>query len=428
MIVFIGISFVVLIALGMPIAFGIGVSSVLTILLSGSLPLTLVPHRMITQLDSYALLAVPYFILAGMLMEHGGISERLYAFANALTRHWRGGLAQSTMGASIVMSGLSGSGVADISAIGGVAIPGMLKKGYKPSFIASVLTAGGFLGPIIPPSILMIVYGSITNVSIGALFISGVLPGLLLGAAFMGLIWYLSGRLKYAGEPPASRAEIWATFKGAFWALIAPIILIGGIVVGVFTPTEGGAVAALYAFVVGTFVYRELKPRHYYKVLVHTGLLTGSILIIIATAALFGWLLNRLQFPQLVVNAVLAVTTDPTLVLLLVIAFLLAIGTVVETLAAAIILIPVLDPLAAQFGFNAIHYAFVIVLALQVGTVTPPVGVYLFLATKMAGGRLEDSVIDVMPFIAVMVVVLLLVALFPQLSLFLPSFFYDAAR
>lgn len=428
MILFIIAVFVVFIALGMPIAFAIGIAGVLTILFSGNLPLVLVPHRMVTQLDSYALLAVPYFILAGFLMEKGGISERLYAFANALTRHWRGGLAQSTMGASIVMSGLSGSGVADISAIGAVAIPGMLKKGYKPSFVASVLTAGGFLGPIIPPSIMMIVYGSITNVSIGALFMSGVIPGLILGFAFMGMIWYLAGRLNYAGEKRASLREVWQTFLSAFWALIAPIILVGGIVVGIFTPTEGGAIAALYAFVVGTLLYRELKPRHYFEIFVQTGLLTGGILIIIATAALFGWLLNRLQFPQMVVQFLLSITSNPTLVLLLVIVVLLAIGMVVETLAAAIILIPVLSPLAAQFGFNPIHFAFVIILALQLGTVHPPVGVYLFLANKMAGGRLEESVVDVLPFIAIMIIVLFLVAIFPQLALYLPSFFYADAR
>ena len=428
MIIFIMIAFIGLIAVGMPVAFGIGVAGVFTILLSGGLPLMLVPQRMVTQLDSYALLAVPYFILAGYLMERGGISERLYAFSNALTRHWRGGLAQSTMVASIIMSGLSGSGVADISAIGAVAVPGMRKKGYKPSFIAAVLSAGGFLGPIIPPSIMMIVYGSITNVSIGALFVSGIIPGLILGFSFMGMIWWLAGRLQYSGETRASLREVWQTFREAFWALIAPIILVGGIVSGVFTPTEGGAIAALYAFLVGTFVYRELKPKHYFEIFVQSGLLTGGILIIIATAALFGWLLNRLHFPQMVVDFLFSITRNPTLVLMLIIVVLLAVGMVVETLAAAIILIPVLDPLAAQFGFNSVHFAFVIILALQLGTVHPPVGVYLFLANRMAGGRLEDSVIAVLPFIVVMIAVLFLVAIFPQMALYLPSMFYASAR
>ena len=244
----------------------------------------------------------------------------------------------------------------------------------------------------------------------------------------MVMINILSRRHGYVGERRATLHEVWRSFLGAFWALIAPIILVGGIVGGIFTPTEGGAVAALYAFIVGTFVYRELKPRHYYAIFVETGLLTGAILIIIAAASLFGWLLNRLQFPQMIVHFLLSITTSPTLVLLLIVVVLLAVGMVVETLAAAIILIPLLDPLSAQFGFNQVHFAFVIILALQLGTVHPPVGVYLFLANKMAGGRLESSVIAVLPFIAIMLIVLVIVALYPPLSLYLPSFFYASAN
>ncbi|GIK82678.1 MAG: C4-dicarboxylate transporter [Alphaproteobacteria bacterium] len=419
------IAFAVLFAIGTPVAFAIGLAGVAAVLASGSLPLILVPHRMVTQLDSYSLLAAPYFILAGLLMEKGGISVRLFAFANALTRHWRGGLAQSAMGASIGMAGLSGSGIADISAVGGVATPGMLAKGYKPSFIASVLSAGGFLGPIIPPSILMIIYGSITSVSVGGLFIAGVIPGLLLGASFMMVIWWRAGSLGYLGEPRATGREVWDSFRDAVWALVAPVVLIGGIVSGVFTATEAGAIAALYAFLIGTFVYRELKPRHYFEVLLNAGLMTGGILFIIATAALLGWLMQRLNFPQMTVDALLRFTSSPEVAILFIVALLLIVGCVIEVLAAAIVLIPVLDPLGVHFGFDPLHFAFIIILALQVGTVTPPMGVYLFLANRIAGGNLGETIREVMPYIMVMIAVTLLVAYVPPVATYLPGLFYD---
>jgi len=423
MLLFIVISFLVLILLGMPIAFALGISGIATILLAGDLPLMLVPHRMVTQLDTYSLLAVPYFVLAGYLMERGGISERLFDFANSLTRHWRGGLAQAAMGASIVMSGLSGSGVADISAVGGVAVPGMNKKGYSRQFTAAVLAAGGFLGPIIPPSILMIIYGSITGISIGALFIAGIIPGLLYGIAFMVLIWWRAGRFGYHGETPATLGEIGRSFVSAFWSLFAPILLIGGIVVGIFTPTEAGAIATVYALIVGMFIYRNLKWRDIPEVLVQTGLMTGVILIIIATAAVFGWLLERMQFPAALATFLTGVTDQPAVVMLLIIAILLAIGCVVEVLAAAIVLVPVLDPLAVQYQFDPLHFAFVIVLALNVGSITPPVGVYLFLANNLAGAKLNDTIREVFPYIIVMVIGVLLCAFVPELSLWLPRLF-----
>jgi tripartite ATP-independent transporter DctM subunit len=424
MVVFVVVSFIALILFGMPIAFALGISGIATILIAGDLPLMLVPHRMVTQLDSYSLLAVPYFVLAGYLMEKGGISERLFDFANALTRHWRGGLAQSAMGASIVMSGLSGSGVADISAVGGVAVPGMTKKGYRREFTAAVLAAGGFLGPIIPPSILMIIYGSITGMSIGALFIAGIIPGLLYGAGFMAIIWWRAGRLGYLGEKRATLSEVGRSFIAAFWSLFAPILLIGGIIVGAFTPTEAGAVATVYALFVGFLIHRSLKLKDIPGILLQTGLMTGTILIIIATAALFGWLLERMHFPAAVAGFLTNVSDDPAIVMLLIILILLAVGCVVEVLAAAIVLVPVLDPLAVHFGYDPLHFAFVIVLALSVGTVTPPVGVYLFLASNLAGARLSDSIREVIPYIVVMIVGLLLCAYIPALSTWLPGLFH----
>ncbi len=423
MVAFVVVSFLLLIVFGIPIAFALGISGIATILLAGDLPLTLVPHRMVTQLDSYSLLAVPYFVLAGFLMERGGISERLFDFANSLTRHWRGGLAQSAMGASIVMSGLSGSGVADISAVGGVALPGMHKKGYKREFSAAILASGGFLGPIIPPSILMIVYGSITGISIGALFIAGIIPGLLYGAAFMGVIWWRSGQYGYHGERRSTLGEIGRSFVAAFWSLFAPILLIGGIMIGVFTPTEAGAVATVYALIVGFFIYRELKLRDIPQILLSTGLMTGVILIIIATAALFGWLLERLHFPAALASFLTGMTDSPAMIMLLIILVLLAVGCVVEVLAAAIVLVPVLDPLATQFQFDPLHFAFVVVLALCVGTVTPPVGVYLFLANNLARSNLAATIREIVPYLIVMILGVLLVAYVPALSTWLPGLF-----
>lgn len=424
MLAFLILGFLMLMAIGLPIAFAIGIAGALAVYLL-DLPLMLVPHRMVTQLDSYSLLALPYFVLAGLLMEKGGISHRLFRFANVLTGHWRGGLAQSAMGASIVMSGLSGSGVADISAVGSIATPGMRAKSYAPGFTAAILASGGFLGPIIPPSIMMIVYGSITGLSIGALFLAGVIPGLVLGLSFMVLIWYRSGRKGYVGEPRATGREVWEAFAQSWAALIAPVILVGGIVTGIFTATEAGAVAAVYAFIVGFFIYRELKLKDLFPALLMTGRMTGAIFIIIATAALLGWLLQRMQMPQAMVSMLSSITEDPTLSLLIIIALLLVIACFVEVLAAAIILIPVLSPVGAHLGFDPLHFAFVVVLALQIGTITPPVGVYLFLANSIAGARLEETVREVLPFLAVMIAGLLVFALVPQITLFFPQMFFD---
>jgi C4-dicarboxylate transporter DctM subunit len=382
---------------------------------------------MFIQLDSFSLLALPYFILAGGLMERGGISDRLFRFANAVTRPLRGGLAQATMGASIVMAGLTGSGVADISAIGSIAAPSMLRKGYRPGFVTAVLTAGGALGPIFPPSILMIIYGSITGMSIAALFVAGILPGLLMALAFMSLIWILAGQQGYAGEQRASLREVAGSFREAAGALIAPIIILGGIVSGVFTATEAGAVAVAYAFLISTFVYRTLRPRDYFPILISTARTTGMVLLIIATAGIFSWLLARLQFPELAVAAMTSISPNPLVILPIIIIFLLVVGTVVEVLPAAIILIPVLDPIGAQLGLSPLHYAFVIVLALNIGSVMPPVGVYLCLANTIARARLADSVRQVVPFIAIMLGVTLLVAYVPELALFLPRIFLPQA-
>jgi C4-dicarboxylate transporter DctM subunit len=422
----IGLTFVLLLLLGAPIAFCVGISALAGLVDQGGTPLLLIPHMMFQGTDSFPLLAVPFFILAGALMNAGGITRRLVEFTNLLVGHIRGGLALVTVVASMIFAGITGAAVAEASAIGSVVIPAMRDEGYDIDLTAAVTAASSTLGPIIPPSIPLIIYGVSSEQSIAALFLAGLVPGLLIGLSFMGVVFTKSGRRgasfpkrsPWGGWPRLARA-----LKDAILALLMPAIILGGILAGICTPTEAAAVSVLYAVVVGRFVYRELRWRDLPRLSVESAIITAVIMFIIANAAVFGWLMAALQMPQKATAFFTAMTSNPWLILLMINLFLLVLGTFMETTAILIILTPVLLPLVTELGVDPIHFGVIMVLNLVIGLSTPPLGVSLFISCGIAGISLDRISRAMVPFWVAAIIVLLLVTYLPPISLWIPHFF-----
>jgi tripartite ATP-independent transporter DctM subunit len=392
-------------------------------MLATDIPLTLLVQRMFAQIDSFALLAVPFFVLTGSIMEAGGISARLVHCMGTLVGRYRGGLGAVCVTTTTVFSGISGSSASDAAAIGSILIPAMKRRGYDRAYAAALQAAAAVNGPIIPPSVLMIVYASIANVSVGAMFVGGAIPGLIIAAGLLlGNGWW-ARRKGYPSEPAASAREIRAAFADAAWALMVPVIILGGILSGVFTATEAGAVAAVYSLFVAMFVHRELKPRDLHPIVLGAVITTAQVMIIIAAASIFGWLLAAQRFPVMAVDALVALTSNPTVAILLVILLLLVIGCVMEILAAAIVLIPVLFPIAAHYGFHEVHFAVVMVIAMALGSITPPVGVTLYICLGIADSSIVEANRYIWFFVGIICAVLLVVTLFPVTVLWLPHMF-----
>lgn len=413
-------AFLVLMVMGIPIFFAMAMSSLIALLFQGELSLMIIPQRMFAMIDSFSLLAIPFFVLAGVFMETGGISARLVSFAGALVGHFRAGLCHVTVVSAMIFAGVSGSATADTSAIGAIVIPAMIKTGYKKGFVAALLASAGAIGPIIPPSLIMIVYGSMTGVSIAAMFLGGFIPGVIIGLGLMTVCYLWRSQTLMAREPRATLREAARRFVDAFWALISPVIILGGIVFGVFTPTEAGVVAAVYALLVGLFIYGEIRVKDIPDMLVRGAITATIVMSIIAAAGVFGWLLASEQMPAIVAQWMNGVTDSPALKMLLIQLFLLVLGCFVEGLAAAIILIPVLHPLALQMGLDPVHFAVVVCINIIVGGVTPPVGVLLYVSSSIAKTTLEDASRYVLPFLVVLVGVIVATAYIPSLVTFLP--------
>lgn len=416
------ISFLVMLFLGMPVAFAMAISGVLAVIGLGDVSLMLVPQRMLLSLNSFPLLAVPFFILAGDLMNVGGITRRLVQFALALVGHFRGGLGHVTVVAEMFLSGVSGSASADAVAIGTVMIPAMVHAGYPPPFAAGLVASAATLGPIIPPSIVMVIYGAMTGVSIGAMFLGGFIPGVLVGLGLMGIVWWYARKYDWPREARVPWREVGVRFVDAIWALLPPVIIIGGILSGIFTATEAGVVACLYSLVVGFLVYRELTWPKVWEILLNSAITTAVPMIILAGASIFGWVLARQRFANTMVDFVTDITTSPLVAYLIIVAILLFIGLFVEALAAILIFVPVLLPIGQHFGFDPVHYALVIIIAMCIGTVTPPVGIQLYIASAIS--RVPVPKVVVWPFVAAMTAVLILIVLQPWTVTWIPGFFF----
>ncbi len=406
--------------LNVPIAVAIGLASLSAILWSGAIPPVVLVQKMFTATDSFPLMAVPFFILAGSLMEFGGISRRLVDFANSIVGRFSGGLAFVAIIASMFFGAISGAAVACVAAIGTILIPAMVRRGYDTPYATAVQATAGTLGVMIPPSIPMIIYGVLTGVSIGALFMGGILPGILVGGSLMLVAWVIARKRGYKGDEKASGAKIWATFKDAILALLMPVIILGGIYGGVFTPTEAAVVAVAYGFIVGYFIYRELTLSKLKEILVNTSIGTATIMFIIATSSVFSWILTAQRVPQAVAEAILSVSTNPVVILTLINLLLLFIGTFMETVASIIILVPVLLPVVTQIGVDPLHFGIIIVVNLAIGMVTPPLGVCLFVGCGIGGITLESISKAVWPFILSMILAVLLLTYIPWISLILP--------
>jgi C4-dicarboxylate transporter DctM subunit len=415
-----GISFITFLTLGIPIAFVLGLTSFVALLYSGNIPLLLMPKEMFSGTDSFPLLAVPFFMLAGNLMNVGGITKRLVNFCNILLGYIRGGLALVNIVASMFFAGITGAAVADTSALGSILIPAMTEARYDKDFSAAVTAASSTVGPIIPPSIPMVILGTVGELSVGALFLAGVLPGIMVGLSLLIVAYGISRRRNYPKEKIKSIKEFLHGLKDALLALLMPAIILGGILGGIFTPTEAAVVAVVYAFIVSFVVYREIRWKDLPKVLIDSVVTTSIIMLVIANSAIFGWILANHQVPQAVAQIFLSISSNKWTILLMINIFLLFVGTFMETTASLIILTPILLPLAVKVGIDPIHFGLVMVLNLVIGLITPPLGVCLFIACSIAKITLEQIIRAILPFLIATIVVLFIVTYVPDLSLWIP--------
>jgi len=419
--------FLVLLVAGVPVGFAMAVSALMALAAGGTIPLTIVPQTMAGALDSFPILAVPFFLLAGELMEHGGLTTRLLRFSGCLVGHLKGGLMHMSIFGSLIFSGVSGSAVADASAIGSVTIKAMIRKGYDAAYVAAVQAAAAAVGPIFPPSITMIVWASMTSLSVGAMFLGGVVPGFLMYVGLMIYNHYHSVRAGYEGEARASLRELLESFVVALPALVMPILILGGIVGGIFTATEAGCAASVYAFIAGKWIYRDLAWRDLEQIFVRAAASVSMVMLIVAASTAFGWVLAIEEFPSLIVGLLLKLTSSTTGIVAILMIFLLVIGCFIDVLPAAIILIPVLDPIAAKYGFEPIHYAVLMLMTLTVGLITPPVGVALYICSGIAGVSLTEASRKVLIPTTILVLVCVLCALFPELITAVPKWLMPKA-
>jgi len=409
--------------LGFPIAFSLGMVSLAQVLIDG-FPALVVVQRMFTGADSIALTAIPLFILSGGLMFRGGMSKRIVNFADLLIGHFPSGLAMVSILACMFFAAITGSAIAATAAIGGIMIPLMVEKGYDKEYCAPLLACGGSIGPIIPPSIPLLIFGVMANVSVAKLFIGGFLPGILMGVGLMIYSYFVGKKRNYIGrETKAPLKDVLIAGKDALLALLMPVIIIGGILSGAFTPTESGTIAVFYALIVGMFVYRELTVKDLWIALRDSAKSTGQVLVVVAFASLFTWVITVNNVPQ-DVGAFLKETINNKYVLLLVINIILLIaGTFIDTTSAIVIFTPLFLPLAQSFGIDLIHFGLIMAVNLTIGMCTPPLGVCLFVAGSIAKISLKDQFRDLLPMLGVLIVVLLLVTYVPQIVLFLPGLF-----
>ena len=421
--------FTVLVAcliLRVPIGVCLGVASIVTIFTSGIVQPTYLAQTLVTGCDSFPLMAVPFFVLAGELMATGGISRRLLNIADVFLGRTYGGLAQVTIVACMFFAAISGSGPATVSAIGGLTIPTMLKQGYDVGYAGAISAAAGSIGVVIPPSIPMVMYSVATGASVGALFMGGVIPGLLIGfslMAYSAIYCKKRGYINHESEP-FSWGNVGAAFKEGIWALLVPVIILGGIYGGIFTPTEAAAVAVAYGLCVGLFIYKDLKLNDLFRIFSNAALTTATVMIILGTANTFGRILTMQRIPTLIGNFFSSISDSPYVILLLINILLLIVGTFMETNAAIIILAPIFTPMMANMGVDPVHLGVIMVVNLAIGFITPPLGVNLFVATNVANTTLGKICKAIVPIIIVMVIDLMIISYIEPTVMLLPHLIY----
>ena len=400
--------------LGVPIALTIGASTMIALAAQGT-PLMVVTQQMFQGINSFALVAVPMFILAGDLMAQGKVSEKLVDFADSLFGFLKGGLSIVSVLAGMFFAAISGSGAATTAAVGSSLVPELRKKGYDPASAASLIAASGTIGVVIPPSVPMIIYAVIAQQSVSQLFLNGFLPGLAMGIGLASIAIVQAYRRNYPRGTTFSPATIWRTLKSASWGLMTPVIILGGIFSGIFTPSEAAVVAVNYALLVSLFVYRDLTLPDVYRILIRSAITTSVIMLVIATSAVLSWTLSSWQVPGAIASAVLSFSTDPYVIMLLVVGVILLTGVFIETASALIILTPVLLPLVTRIGIDPIHFGLIIVVGLAIGMITPPVAINLYVASSVTRLPLERITRAIIPYLLGLIVVLLLVVYVPIL-------------
>ncbi len=418
--------FVMLFALliaGAPVAVALGVSSLYFIATSG-MPSLVVLHNMVNGINSFPLIAVPFFIMAGHLMNTAGITTKIFTFARATVGWMHGGLGHVNVGASVIFAGMSGAAVADAGGLGNIEIKAMREAGYDTDFSVGITAASSTIGPIIPPSLPLVVYGVIADTSIGQLFAAGLIPGVIMALALMAMVGVYSRMRGYPRDDRFSLRVFAVTFADALLPLFTPIIIVGGILSGMFTPTEAAIAAVAYSLFLGLAVYRTLDLKRILRVSMDTIETTASIMMIVAASAIFAWILTANQVANLFAQQLLGLTEDPTMILLIIMGIVLFVGCFMETIAAITILTPVLLPVAMQIGIDPVHFGVILILNLMIGLLTPPVGMVLYVLSKVAAVPFERCVIATAPFLVPLICVLLLLSFVPSLSMWLPVYLY----
>lgn len=406
--------------IGVPVAFCLGLAALVMMGLQ-NFGFDVLVQKMVGGIDSFPLLAVPFFMLAGEIMNTGGIAKRIINLSNALVGHITGGLGLVNIVASMFFGGISGSSVADTAAIGGLLIPAMQEDGYDADFSAAVTASSSTMGIVIPPSIPMILFGLISGVSVVRMFLGGIIPGILIGFSLLFLTYFISKKRNYPKGDKFSIIRVFKALKESIWAVFLPVIIIGGIISGYFTPTEAAVVSVVYALIVSLFIYKEMTIKDIPKILVDTGKTTGIVMLVAGTAMVVAWLLTIVRIPQTIAATILSISESPIVVLLIINFFLLLVGSVMDLTPALLILAPVLLPVATAVGIDPVFFGVMMVINLGIGLVTPPVGTILYISCGIAKISLERITKAMLPFLATQVAILLLIIIFPQLVLWIPN-------
>lgn len=415
------IFFVILVIFRFPIAMAIGLACAGSLVFFSDIPFIIMVQRMVIGVDSFVLMAIPLFILSGNLMNTGGITDRIFTFARGLVGHLRGGLGQANIVASMIFSGMSGSAVADAGGLGMIEIKAMNDQGYPKEFSGAVTIASSVIGPVIPPSIPMVLYGALAEVSVGRLFLGGIIPGFLVGLALMILVYILSLKRNYPKDDKISIKEFFSRFMKAFLPGLTPIIILGGIIGGVFTPTEAAAVAAVYAFILSFFVYRTLKLRDLPQILIETMITTAIVTFVISNASGFSYLLLLGDISGKIVNLLTSVTVNPYIMLFLLNIILLFFGCVMEAGVALILLVPILVPVLNTVGIDLIHFGVLMTLNLMIGVATPPIGMALFVVSHITNMKVERLMRSILPFLIPPIIVLFIITYIPDIVTWIPN-------
>lgn len=417
---------VILLIAGLPLFFAMGAASAFYMFLSG-IPIALLTQRMTTAVNGFLILAIPFFYLAGELMNLCRLTDKIIAMSRALVGHIHGGLAQVNIFASMIFAGMSGSATADTAALGSVLIPGMKKEGYPADFAAAVTVASAMVGPIIPPSIGMIIYGALADVSIGRLLLAGIVPGVTIIIVEMIFTYFLAKKRGYPRYPRATvREAAKATWEG-FPALLFPVIIVSGIMSGIFTPTEAASVAVLYGLALGVLVYRNVGRKELWNTVLRVAWGSTRVLIIVSAASAFSWIMIRENVPKTIASALSTVSTEPLVILAVMVVFLLLVGLFMVASSAEVVLAPILVPVVTSFGIDPVHFGVLMVFSLIIGGGTPPVGVLLFIAQDIAGVPFSKMVRAMLPYYIPLFAAVVIIALFPGLSLWIPNMVFGVA-